>query len=115
MAPLNTLVMLTGTGIVVVYAGVSAAAIVGRITGATAHGHYRMPLFPIAPVLSLLALAAVVAADLTDPDVGRPSLCSSTWPPWRWPPPTTGWCCAGAAAGRCAARAGRCWRPSVRA
>src|SRR5581483_11411662 len=44
--PLRTLVMLTGTGIIFVYAGVSAAAIVGRMTGATAHAHYRMPLFP---------------------------------------------------------------------
>ena len=75
--PLATLVMLTGTGIVVVYAGVSAAAIVGRITGATAHGAYRMPFFPLAPVLSLVALAAVIGADLFDPDVGRPSLIAN--------------------------------------
>jgi amino acid transporter len=74
---LETLVMLTGTGIVVVYAGVSVAAIAGRLNGSTGHAAYRMPLFPLAPVLSLAALAAVVAADVFDPDVGRPSLIAN--------------------------------------
>jgi len=74
---LDLLVMLTGTGIVVIYAGVSAAAIVGRINGTTGHGAYRMPLFPLAPVLALAALAAVIAADVFDPDVGRPSLIAN--------------------------------------
>jgi L-asparagine transporter-like permease len=74
---LETLVMLTGTGIVVIYAGVSLAAIAGRISGTTDHGAYRMPLFPLAPILSLAALAAVIAADVFDPDVGRPSLIAN--------------------------------------
>ncbi|HXQ11074.1 MAG TPA: APC family permease [Caulobacteraceae bacterium] len=74
---LETLVMLTGTGIVVIYAGVSLAAIAGRINGTTDHGAYRMPLFPLAPTLSLMALAAVIAADVFDPDVGRPSLIAN--------------------------------------
>jgi amino acid transporter len=74
---LDLLVMLTGTGIVVIYAGVSAAAIIGRINGTTGHGAYRMPLFPLAPVLALAALAAVIAADVFDPDVGRPSLIAN--------------------------------------
>jgi L-asparagine transporter-like permease len=62
---------------VVVYAGVSAAAIAGRVNGSTDHGAYRMPLFPLAPVISLAALAAVVAADLFDAEVGRPSLIAN--------------------------------------
>jgi amino acid transporter len=74
---LDFLVMLTGTGVVVLYAGVSAAAIVGRVTGSTAQGAYRMPLFPLAPVVSLAALAAVVAADLFDAEIGRPSLIAN--------------------------------------
>lgn len=71
---LDMLVMLTGTGVVVVYAGVSAAAIAGRLNGSTDHGAYRMPLFPLAPVAALAALGAVIVADLFDPEVGRPSL-----------------------------------------
>jgi amino acid transporter len=74
---LDTLVMLTGTGVVVIYAGVSAAAIAGRVSGSTAQGAYRMPLFPLAPAVSLAALAAVVVADLFDPQVGRPSLIAN--------------------------------------
>ena len=73
----DTLVMLTGTGVVVIYAGVSAASIAGRVTGSTAQGAYRMPLFPLAPAVSLAALAAVVVADLFDPQVGRPSLIAN--------------------------------------
>ena len=74
---LDMLVMLTGTGVVVIYAGVSAAAIAGRVTGSTARGAYRMPLFPLAPAISLVALTAVLAADLFDPEVGRPSLAAN--------------------------------------
>jgi L-asparagine transporter-like permease len=62
---------------VVIYAGVSAAVIAGRVTGSTARGAYRMPLFPLAPAASLLALTAVLAADLFDPEVGRPSLVAN--------------------------------------
>jgi L-asparagine transporter-like permease len=68
------LIMLTANGLVMIYAGVSVAAIAGRITGSTAGGQYRMPLFPLAPALSLIALAAVAWADWLDPNVGRPSL-----------------------------------------
>jgi len=74
---LDLLVMLTGTGVVVIYAGVSAAAIAGRLTGSTVQGAYRMPLFPLAPAVSLAACAAVIAADLFDAEVGRPSLVAN--------------------------------------
>jgi amino acid transporter len=77
LLPLGLLIMLTGTGLVVVYAGVSIASILGRITGATAGGHYRMPLYPLWPALSLAMLAGVVWADLLDPDQGRPSLIAN--------------------------------------
>jgi len=74
---LDLLVMLTASGIVVVYAGVSVAALAGRRNGRTAAAGYRMPLFPLAPAISLLALAAVVAANVADPDVGRPGLIAN--------------------------------------
>jgi amino acid transporter len=74
---LKTLVMLTANGLVVVYAGVCVAALAGRFTGATAHGAYRMPLFPLAPAAALVALGAVVWADLADPELGRPSLLAN--------------------------------------
>jgi amino acid transporter len=71
---LDLLVMLTGTGIVIIYVGVSLGAIAGRRSGSTHEARYRMPLYPLAPVAALVGLAAVIVANLVDPDVGRPSL-----------------------------------------
>jgi amino acid transporter len=77
LAPLDLLIILTGTGFVIVYAGVSVAAVMGRMNGATAVGHYRMPLYPLWPVLSLAMLAGVAWAEWLDPDAGRPSLVAN--------------------------------------
>jgi amino acid transporter len=74
---LDTLVMLTANGLVLVYAGVSLAVIAGRLNGRTKGGGYRMPWFPLAPVCALAALAAVAIADLSDAKVGRPSLIAN--------------------------------------
>jgi amino acid transporter len=74
---LHLLVMLTANGLVLIYAGVSIAAVAGRLNGSTAGGHYRMPLFPLAPVFALIALAAVIWADLADAETGRPSLLAN--------------------------------------
>jgi L-asparagine transporter-like permease len=71
---LDLLVMLTANGLVLIYAGVCIAAMVGRRTGRTARACYRMPLYPLAPIFALLALAGVAAADLADAKTGRPSL-----------------------------------------
>ncbi|WP_354670610.1 hypothetical protein [Amycolatopsis solani] len=68
------LLVVTSTSIVVVYAALCLGAIVGRRTGATAHAQYRMPWFPVAPVLALAVLVFVVYQNLLDPAVGRPSL-----------------------------------------
>lgn len=68
------LLVVTGTTLVVIYGSLCVAAIVGRRNGSTAHAAYRMPLFPLAPVLALAALAYVVYRNLLDPVVGRPSL-----------------------------------------
>ncbi len=71
---LELLVVLSGTGLVAIYAGIALAAIVGRRTGRTDHARYRMPLYPIAPVLTLLALGYVGWTSWLDPEEGRPGL-----------------------------------------
>ncbi|MEU3771407.1 APC family permease [Amycolatopsis keratiniphila] len=68
------LLVVTSTSIVAVYAALCLGAIVGRRTGATAHAKYRMPWFPVAPVLALGVLMFVVYQNVLDPSVGRPSL-----------------------------------------
>ena len=72
--PFHLLLVLIGTGSVVMYMLLCLAALAGRRTGSTAHGPYRMPLYPAAPVVGLLALGYVLYADWIDRDVGRPSL-----------------------------------------
>jgi amino acid transporter len=72
--PLTLLLVLSGTGLVAIYAGIAIAAMVGRRTGATAHARYRMPLYPIAPVVTLIALAYVVWTSWQDASEGRPGL-----------------------------------------
>jgi len=74
---LDLLVMLTATGIVLIYVGVCIAAIAGRRTGSSRAGTYRMPLYPLVPLAALAGLAAVVAANALDADVGRPSLLAN--------------------------------------
>ena len=71
---LDLLLVLTGTGIIVTYAGVSLAALAGRWFGTSDHAAYRMPLFPLMPLLGLFTLGYIVYASWLDPDAGRPSL-----------------------------------------
>ena len=52
-------------------------AIAGRRNGTTAHGIYRMPFFPLAPVFTLLALLYVVYANWQDPEEGRPGMIAT--------------------------------------
>ncbi|MBN6041057.1 APC family permease [Amycolatopsis sp. 195334CR] len=70
----RVLLVVTSTAIVVVYAALCLGAIAGRRSGATAHARYRMPWFPVAPVLALAALGFVLYQNARDPEVGRPSL-----------------------------------------
>jgi amino acid transporter len=56
---LNTLVNLTGASLVADYALVAIAALVARPTGATRDGAYKMPLWPLPPLLALAALGYV--------------------------------------------------------
>ena len=72
--PLHVLLVLNGMGVVVTYVSLCVAVIIGRLSGASRHARYRMPMFPLAPIVGLLALAGVVGASWLDRDVGRPSL-----------------------------------------
>ena len=56
---LNTLITLTGASLVADYALIAIAALVGRVTGATARSPYRMPWWPLPPILALGALVYV--------------------------------------------------------
>jgi amino acid transporter len=70
----NLLLVVTGTGLILVYASLCLAAIVGRYRGTTAHTQYRMPLFPLPPIAALLMMGFVVYTSWLDPVIGRPSL-----------------------------------------
>jgi len=76
-APLSLLVTVIASGLVATYAGLCAGAIAGRRTGSTARGAYRMPLFPLAPIVGLAALVGLVWTSLQDAEVGRPGLLAS--------------------------------------
>jgi amino acid transporter len=75
--PLPLLLVLSGGGVIATYAAIALAAIVGRYTGATAQAPYRMPWFPLAPALTLIALAGVIAVNWMDAAQGRPGLIAT--------------------------------------
>jgi amino acid transporter len=75
--PLNVLVIIIASGTVALYAGLCVGVMVGRRTGSTSHAGYRMPWFPVAPVIALLALIGVVWTSLMDPVSGRPGLLAT--------------------------------------
>lgn len=56
---LNTLVNLTGASLVADYALIAIAALVARPAGATARSTYKMPLWPLPPLLALASLGYV--------------------------------------------------------
>lgn len=77
LLPLRFLLVLSGAGLVAIYAGIAGAALVGRRTGATAGAAYRMPFFPLAPLVTLAALGYVVWTSWLDVDEGRPGLIAT--------------------------------------
>jgi amino acid transporter len=74
---LRWLEILSGTGLVAIYAGIAVAAIVGRRRGTLAHAAYRMPLYPLAPAVTLAALAYVAWTSWLDADGGRWALIAT--------------------------------------
>ena len=75
--PMSMLLVLNGTGLVAIYGGIALAAMAGRHGGASAHAPYRMPLYPLAPAVTLLALAYVVWTSWLDVGEGRPGLIAT--------------------------------------
>lgn len=73
----NTLLVVSGTSLVVIYAALCAAAIVGRKNASTSGGHYRMPFYPVPAVLGFLALLYVGYQNFIDVAFGRPSLIAT--------------------------------------
>lgn len=73
----NTLLVVSGTSLIVIYAALCAAAIVGRQNGSTNGGHYRMPVFPIPAALGFVALLYVGYQNFMDEAFGRPSLIAT--------------------------------------
>lgn len=56
---LDTLITLTGASLVLNYAMIAVASLVGRSSGAVGNGHYRMPGWPIPPLIALGALVYI--------------------------------------------------------
>jgi amino acid transporter len=75
--PLSLLLVLSGAGLAIIYLGIALAALVGRRTGATAHAPYRMPFFPLAPLVTIAALAYVFWTSWLDTETGRPGLIAT--------------------------------------
>lgn len=72
--PLDELLILSGSGLIAIYGGIALAAIVGRLRGITAHAPFKMPLYPLAPVMTLAALGYIVWLNWLDPGEGRTGL-----------------------------------------
>jgi len=77
LLPLSFLLVLSGAGLIVIYAGVALASLVGRRKGLTAGAPYRMPLFPLPPLVTLGALALVLWAAWLDAGEGRLALIAT--------------------------------------
>jgi len=75
--PLKILLIVIGSGTVALYAGLCLGVIAGRRTGSTSHAGWRMPWFPLAPVIALVALVGVVWTSLMDPVSGQPGLLAT--------------------------------------
>ena len=75
--PLTLLLVLSGAGLIAIYAGIALAAMVGRYKGMTDQAPFRMPLYPLAPVVTIVALAYVVYISWLDPNEGRFSLIAT--------------------------------------
>jgi len=71
------LLVLTGTGIVLVYGALCVSACVGRWRGSSSHAAYRMPGFPAVPIIGFAALGFIVYTSWLDPETGRHSLIAN--------------------------------------
>ena len=67
----------SGTGLIAIYAGIALAAVAGRRRGTSAHARYRMPLYPLAPAITGIALVYVTWTNWLDTEAGRPALIAT--------------------------------------
>jgi len=74
---LDRLLVLTGAGLSATYGALCVAAIAGRRTGSSGRAAWRMPLYPLAPLLGFAGSAYALVAEGLDPDVGRISLIAT--------------------------------------
>ncbi|WP_246248508.1 APC family permease [Sphingomonas hominis] len=75
--PLRLLEVWSGAGLIAIYAGIAVAAMIGRRSGASRHATYRMPLYPLAPIVTLIALALITVATWQDVEEGRPAIVAT--------------------------------------
>jgi amino acid transporter len=75
--PLSFLLVLSGAGLIVIYGGVAAASLAARARGLTASAPYKMPLFPLPPVVTLAGLAVILWATWLDEGEGRLALLAT--------------------------------------
>jgi amino acid transporter len=64
LVPFNALLVATSAGIVITYGLVGVAAFVGRINHTTDAAEYRMKLWPVAPILMVLATAVILVMNI---------------------------------------------------
>ncbi len=74
LAPKSLVLTILAFGNVAMYAALCLATLSGRRTGATDHAGWRMPLFPLAPIVGLVTLAGVTWSGLADPKTGQKGL-----------------------------------------
>jgi amino acid transporter len=74
LVDLRVLLIVTGTGVALIYGALCVAVVVARRTGVTAGAPYRGPLVPVLPAATAVALLGVLYADWVDPAEGRPGL-----------------------------------------
>ncbi len=72
--PLATLIMINGNGAAINYALLALGVILGRRSGSTRETQSRMPWHPVGPIVVILAVLAIVVAELYDTGSGRTGL-----------------------------------------
>ena len=73
----EVLLVASGTALMVVYGFLCIAVIAGRRNGTTAHAVYQMPLYPLPPILALIAFVYIIYTNVTDPDTGLMSFLAT--------------------------------------
>jgi amino acid transporter len=76
-APLKILILINGNVNIAVYGTLALGVLAGRRSGLTLHSHAKAILHPLAPCFVLACMAALIAADLMDPQSGRPALIAT--------------------------------------